>query len=79
MTGKCVSLIASAYAAAPGPTEVEQEDDVRGNAYGEAETSRASFMSDHFVFPPSQHENLPLEPEDGEIHEEDASKGDVDS
>ncbi|KAF6162227.1 hypothetical protein GIB67_008356 [Kingdonia uniflora] len=27
----------------------------------ENESFRAMFMSDHFVFPPSQHENLPLE------------------
>ncbi|KAK4787330.1 hypothetical protein SAY86_011163 [Trapa natans] len=34
-------------------------------------------MSDHFVFPPSQHENLPLEPEDSEIHEDAAGKQDA--
>ncbi|KAK4794977.1 hypothetical protein SAY86_012971 [Trapa natans] len=71
-----VSLTASAYAAAPGPTEVQKRDDVRSNTYGEAEASRALFMSDHFVFPPNQHENLPLEPEDSEIHEYAAGKQD---
>ena len=58
-----VSLTASTYAAAPGPEEVELKDDENGNTYGEdgaAETSRAMFMSGHFVFPPSLHENLPL-------------------
>ncbi|KAG4119672.1 hypothetical protein ERO13_D11G094100v2 [Gossypium hirsutum] len=60
-----VSLTASAYAAAPGPKEVETKDDNKGDPYevGEAETSHALFMSGHFVFPPSEHENLPLEPE----------------
>ncbi|GMI98410.1 ATG8-interacting protein 1 [Hibiscus trionum] len=59
-----VSLTASAYAAAPGPKEVETKDDSKGDSYEveEAETSRALFMSSHFVFPPSEHENLPLEP-----------------
>ncbi|XP_035539492.1 ATG8-interacting protein 1-like isoform X2 [Juglans regia] len=66
-----VSLSASAYAAAPGPKEVELKDDDSGNVYQEddaAEISRALFMSGHFVFPPNQHENLPLEPDDSEIH-----------
>ncbi|XP_022757381.1 ATG8-interacting protein 1-like [Durio zibethinus] len=59
-----VSLTASAYAAAPGPKEVEVKDDSTGDSYKaeEAETSRALFMSGHFVFPPSEHENLPLKP-----------------
>ncbi|XP_030965284.1 ATG8-interacting protein 1 [Quercus lobata] len=63
-----VSLTASAYAAAPGPKDVELKDDENGNTYREgnaAETSHALFMSGHFVFPPNQHENLPLEPEQG--------------
>ncbi|XP_075644457.1 ATG8-interacting protein 1 isoform X2 [Castanea sativa] len=67
-----VSLTASAYAAAPGPKDVELKDDENGNTYREgnaAETSRALFMSGHFVFPPNQHENLPLEPEQGEFEE----------
>ncbi|XWS32167.1 hypothetical protein CRYUN_Cryun23aG0137700 [Craigia yunnanensis] len=59
-----VSLTASAYAAAPGPEEVETKDDRKGDSYEVevAETSRALFMSGHFVFPPSEHENLPPEP-----------------
>lgn len=72
-----VSLTASAYAATSGSTEVQQTDDAEGSTYDEAETSRALFMSSHFVFPPSQHENLPLEPEEIEIHEETAGKGDI--
>ncbi|KAF7154807.1 hypothetical protein RHSIM_Rhsim01G0159000 [Rhododendron simsii] len=66
-----VSLSASAYAAAPGPERVELNDNDKGNtvAEDEAETSRAMFMSGHFVFPPSQHENLPLEPENIEIED----------
>ncbi|CAA0816033.1 Unknown protein [Striga hermonthica] len=60
-----VSLTASAYAAAPGPKEL---DSTQGNpdkldSKHEAESSSPLFMSRHFVFPPSQHENLPLEPE----------------
>ncbi|XWS35797.1 hypothetical protein CRYUN_Cryun20dG0026800 [Craigia yunnanensis] len=58
-----VSLTASAYAAAPGPKEIETKDVSKGDSYEEeeAETSRALFMSGHFVFPPSEHENLSLE------------------
>ncbi|KAL3517176.1 hypothetical protein ACH5RR_024078 [Cinchona calisaya] len=65
-----VSLTASAYAAAPSADRVDVTDDENGNTVAEdeaAETSRALFMSGHFVFPPSQHENLPLEPERNEI------------
>ncbi|KAG2720369.1 hypothetical protein I3760_02G032500 [Carya illinoinensis] len=72
-----VSLSASAYAAAPGPKEVELKDDDSGNVYQEddsAEISRALFMSGHFVFPPSQHENLPLELDDSEIHKKQGGK-----
>lgn len=59
-----VSLTASAYAAAPGPEEVESSNNDEANIpEEEAETSRALFMSSHFVFPPSEHENLPLEPD----------------
>ncbi|KAE8733320.1 Origin recognition complex protein 5 [Hibiscus syriacus] len=65
-----VSLTSSAYAAAPGPKEVETKDDSKGDSYEveEAETSRALFMSSHFVFPPSEHENLPLEPDSTSEH-----------
>ncbi|KAA8520648.1 hypothetical protein F0562_014904 [Nyssa sinensis] len=65
-----VSLTASAYAAAPGPEHIELNDNDKGNVVGEheAETSKAMFMSSHFVFPLSQHENFPLETENIEIH-----------
>ncbi|KAL5213934.1 hypothetical protein ABZP36_003086 [Zizania latifolia] len=70
-----VSLTASAYAAAPGPggtavdraaTETKGFDasqDGRGS-------SNALFMSEHFVFPPSEHENLPIETSFDEIQPE---------
>ncbi|XVF80090.1 hypothetical protein PTKIN_Ptkin15bG0042400 [Pterospermum kingtungense] len=65
-----VSLTASTFAAAPGPKEVEIKDDSKGDSYEEevAETSHALFMSGHFVFPPSEHENLPVEPDDSSEH-----------
>jgi len=71
-----VSLTASTYAAAPGPDEVELKDDDKEDAYAsdEAETSNALFMSGHFAFPPSKHENLPLVPDYGEIHNEFGDK-----
>ncbi|KAG8386403.1 hypothetical protein BUALT_Bualt03G0145200 [Buddleja alternifolia] len=74
-----VSLTASAYAAAPGPEQVASSEDSQGKLGGEndAETSSAMFMSGHFVFPPSQHENLPLESEDHEIQNEKGSEYDV--
>ncbi|KAL2472712.1 hypothetical protein Fot_48448 [Forsythia ovata] len=60
-----VSLTASAYAAAPGPQQVDSSDDNQGNlgAGNDAETSHAMIMSGHFIFPPTQHENFLLEPE----------------
>ncbi|KAK8466326.1 hypothetical protein PHAVU_008G061700 [Phaseolus vulgaris] len=71
-----VSLTASTYAAAPGPDDVEMNDDGREGSFvqDEAETSRALFMSRHFVFPPSQHENLPVEPDYSEIHDDSGDK-----
>lgn len=60
-----VSLTASAYAAAPGPRGNESIYQEKGTIVSEdeeAETSRALFMSGHFVFPPSDHENLPIGP-----------------
>ncbi|KAF5744377.1 Mesoderm induction early response protein 1 putative isoform 1 [Tripterygium wilfordii] len=73
-----VSLTASAYAAAPVPGEAEVKDDDQRAVYQEsdAEASRALFMSGHFLFPPSQHENLPVEPEiqDEQLKEDMASK-----
>lgn len=63
-----VSLTASAYAAAPGLKETEVGVDNNGTFVGdEAETSHAMLMSGHFVFPPNQHENLPIEVD---IHKE---------
>lgn len=50
-----VSLASSAYAAL--------NNESRSFTEYERETSEAMFMSGHFVFPPSQHENLPLETE----------------
>ncbi|KAI3466055.1 hypothetical protein Pfo_022718 [Paulownia fortunei] len=74
-----VSLTASAYAAAPGPKQVGSSHDNQGKLGGEdeAEPSSATFMPGHFVFPPSQHENLPLEPEYSEIHDEKGGEFDV--
>ncbi|KAJ6390814.1 hypothetical protein OIU77_024931 [Salix suchowensis] len=75
-----VTLTASTYAAAPGPKEVDQKDYESGKASGKAydededETSRALFMSRHFVLPPSQHENLSLEPVNSEILDSQAGK-----
>ncbi|KAF8365055.1 hypothetical protein HHK36_001167 [Tetracentron sinense] len=67
-----VSLTASTYAAAPGPKGFESNDDENDNQFDEDEekNSSAMFMSDHFVFPPSQHENLVSEPGNSEIHNE---------
>ncbi|EYU45012.1 hypothetical protein ABFS82_13G067700 [Erythranthe guttata] len=68
-----VSLTASAYAAAPGPEHVDSSQDSQGKLGGGehgAETSTPMFMSGHFVFPPSQHENLPVEPDYNEIDDE---------
>ncbi|CAA7399005.1 unnamed protein product [Spirodela intermedia] len=64
-----VSLTASAYAAAPGNEGTSfvggsKDRDFDGDDSGYA---RAMFMSGHFVFPPSAHENLPLEPDNNEI------------
>ncbi|KAF8087725.1 hypothetical protein N665_0570s0036 [Sinapis alba] len=72
-----VSLTSSAYAASPGPYNVESIDARKfdDHAYYGAETSRDLFMSDHFVFPPSQHEDLPLDDNDDEpVSQEEASK-----
>ncbi|XP_019190468.1 PREDICTED: ATG8-interacting protein 1-like [Ipomoea nil] len=68
-----VSLTASAYAAAPGK-QADLNDEHKSSAEYEAETSDAMFMSGHFVFPPSQHENLPLEPENNQIQTEQVVK-----
>ncbi|XP_047958011.1 ATG8-interacting protein 1-like isoform X1 [Salvia hispanica] len=73
-----VSLSASAYAAAPGPEPVgSRQDSVTEFDKHEGETSDAMFMSGHFVFPPSQHENLPIEPEFSESDSEKGGQDDV--
>ncbi|XP_042029334.1 ATG8-interacting protein 1-like [Salvia splendens] len=73
-----VSLTASAYAAAPGPEPVDSsEDSVTKLDKHEGETSNAMFMSGHFVFPPNQHENLPIEPEFSEVDSEKGGEDDV--
>ncbi|KAL7129462.1 hypothetical protein ABFS83_13G067800 [Erythranthe nasuta] len=75
-----VSLTASAYAAAPGPEHVDSSQNIQGKLGGgehDAETSTPMFMSGHFVFPPSQHENLPVEPEYNEIDDEKDGEADV--
>uniref|UniRef100_A0A1D1Z633 1-deoxy-D-xylulose 5-phosphate reductoisomerase, chloroplastic n=1 Tax=Anthurium amnicola TaxID=1678845 RepID=A0A1D1Z633_9ARAE len=63
-----VSLTASVYAAAPGP-DPERIDPPDNNKdfNGNEESARTMFMSGHFIFPPIEHENLPLEPDDSEI------------
>lgn len=58
-----VSLTASAYAAAPGPKEVDlKDDDDKDVTRYEAEASHPLYMSRHFVFPPSELENRPTDP-----------------
>lgn len=60
-----VSLASSTYAAL--------NNESRSFTEYERKTSEAMFMSGHFVFPPSQHENLPLEAENiGETQTEQA-------
>lgn len=67
-----VSLTASAYAASPGTKGfdiADQHNDTKliGDEQG---ASDPMFMSGHFVFPPNEHENLPIEPKCTEIHNE---------
>ncbi|XP_010544395.1 PREDICTED: ATG8-interacting protein 2-like [Tarenaya hassleriana] len=69
-----VSLTASAYAASPGPKGMELKDDDKGATHYEAETSYPLFMSRHFTFPLSEHENLPLEQSEAETREDKLSK-----
>lgn len=63
-----VSLTSSAYAAGPdpgpgpGPELVDVNDDIGHRI----EKDEAMFMSGHFIFPPKQREDLPLEPEEVE-------------
>lgn len=74
-----VSLTASAYAASPGPEPVDSSEDsmTKLDEKHKGETSNAMFMSSHFVFPPSQHENLPIEPEFDESHSEKGSEDEL--
>ncbi|XP_077241950.1 mesoderm induction early response protein isoform X2 [Tasmannia lanceolata] len=68
-----VTLTASTYAAAPNVEGFEPTDDDKDKDLGrDEESSHAMLMSHHFVFPPSEHENLPLEPDNSEIHIETA-------
>ncbi|KAK4266850.1 hypothetical protein QN277_023716 [Acacia crassicarpa] len=71
-----VTLTASTYEAAPGSGQVELKDNDQGDAslQDEAETSRALFMSRHFVFPPSEHEDLPLESDYSDIRGQSGGK-----
>uniref|UniRef100_A0A1D1YW87 Threonine--tRNA ligase n=1 Tax=Anthurium amnicola TaxID=1678845 RepID=A0A1D1YW87_9ARAE len=64
-----VSLTASVYAAAPGPDGSDLADDSKDKGFNknEEDYARALFMSGHFVFPPSEHEDLSLEPDNNEI------------
>lgn len=74
-----VSLTASVYAAAPGPEVVDSNKDniTKLDEKHKGETSNAMFMSSHFVFPPSQHENLPIEPELDGPHGEKGSEDEL--
>ncbi|XP_057463593.1 ATG8-interacting protein 1-like [Actinidia eriantha] len=74
-----VLLTASAYAAAPGPKQVELNDNDKGNlvAEDEGETSHALLMSGHFVVPPSQHENSPVESDGVEIQNTEGVEDEV--
>ncbi|XP_006653158.1 ATG8-interacting protein 1-like [Oryza brachyantha] len=68
-----VSLTASAYAAAPGPGGAADRPPVAAAMAASQEggsSANALFMSDHFVFPPSEHENLPIEAGFDEIQPE---------
>lgn len=71
-----VSLTASVYDAAPGPKGFDLPDEATGdfNKNGQ-EVLDAMFMSKHFIFPAHEHENLLLEPDCSEIHNEPVSQG----
>nr|CAD1835822.1 unnamed protein product [Ananas comosus var. bracteatus] len=77
-----VSLTASTYAAAPGPKDLDTVDERKEKDVSKSERGSSSdlFMSEHFVFPPSEHENLPIVPDYSEIHSESEGRqvaGDV--
>ncbi|KAF0891644.1 hypothetical protein E2562_010624 [Oryza meyeriana var. granulata] len=69
-----VSLTASAHAAAPGPGGAADRPATGNKSFDASQegqgSSNALFMSDHFVFPPSEHENLPIETGFDEIQPE---------
>ncbi|SPT15423.1 unnamed protein product [Triticum aestivum] len=56
-----VTLTASTYAAAPSGPEGGAEGRRLGDDNDGRGSSSTLLMSDHFVFPPSEHENLPIE------------------
>ncbi|KAG6527612.1 hypothetical protein ZIOFF_009735 [Zingiber officinale] len=64
-----VSLTASTYAAAPSPLEVDPagESEVMESVSNPESSAAGLFMSGHFVFPPSEHENLPIQLNTNEI------------
>ncbi|KAJ6850508.1 ATG8-interacting protein 1 [Iris pallida] len=57
-----VQLTASTYAASPNPQEIDLDVLRTGK-----ESSSTLFMSGHFVLPPREHEDLPIEPNCTEI------------
>lgn len=64
-----VSLTGSTFDATSGTKEHDPksiDDDDENNQ----EPSNALFLSGHFVFPPSEHENLPIEPDVIEMYKE---------
>ncbi|KAJ8511223.1 hypothetical protein OPV22_001657 [Ensete ventricosum] len=66
-----VSLTASAYAAEPGLQEFDPTSERKEKEnMTERESSAALFVSGHFVFPPSEHENLRVDPDTSKIHGE---------
>lgn len=66
-----VSLTASAYAAAPGPKQLDLKDDEQVVTPCQAETSHPLYMSRHFVIPPIEHGNIATEPSElTEIYED---------
>lgn len=71
-----VALTESAYAAAPGPRNILDNNDRNLGGDDDSETARAMFMSGHFGLSPSVHENFPIESEykekaSGEGHDDD--------
>ncbi|XP_062225169.1 ATG8-interacting protein 1-like [Phragmites australis] len=65
-----VTLTASAYEAAPGPGGAESKSTAGTKGLDTSNSSDALLMSHHFVFPPSEHENLPIHTSVDEIQPE---------